>query len=251
MQNQSSSKEIINKARQEILVGKNPENALKLIFEAEEIFKKDSEDAEFDRNLFSLTLALAYQEKNEFATAAKFYRDADGYYQAGFCELLTGNKIEAEKLWNNCAPSPALEWGKCLLDFVNLKPNPRVPSYLQIRNFLEMDISYFIRANKLSYAENIIKNDELFISINLESHKLIGRALLNNGFLNMAKKFLLKSLKIIDEDSENYYHMAQYYYAVGAYQDCTKMLETCIDLNSNYIPAIELLDKTHLKAASL
>ena len=245
----NSPKEIINKARRELLVNNNPDTAIQLLLESDEILKKDSD---FYKNLSKVTLALAYQEKKEYKKAAEIYKETGEKYQAGFCELLSGNELEAEKLWYSCcASSPAAHWGMCLLDFINLRPQPNIPSYLQIRNFLEMDIGTFIIANKIHYAENVIKNDKVLASVNLESYKLIGRALLNFGFLNQAKKYLIKSVEIVDQDAETFYHLGQYNYAIGAYQESIKMLKRCLELNSYYVPAVTLLKKVHLKQASL
>ncbi len=236
-------KEPLNKARQELLVNKKPDNAIKILLEAAESKKKLSV---LSQNIYNTTLALAYYEKKEYKKAAAIYRENSEHYQAGFCELLSGNRSEAEKLWLNCPTSAISHWGLCMLDFIDLKPNPRLPSYLQIRNFLEIDISNFITANKLRYAENIIKNERILISVNLESYKLIGRVLLNFGFFNLAKKYLLKSLEIVDHDSETFFHLGQYFYAVGDFQQSTKMLTKCIELNSYYTPAVTLLKKMHL-----
>lgn len=239
--------EIIKIARHEILIKSSYDDAIKLLLESSEIF---AQELEYFQNLFKLTLALAYQEKKEYSAASRLYKEAGENYQSGFCELLLGNRQEAERLWNSCQKSPAVEWGKCLLDYIILKPNPRPPSYLQIRNFLETDIGYFIQAKKFNYAENIIKNESLFISVNLESYKLIGRVLLNYGFLSMAKPFLIKSMKIIDEDSETFFHLGQYYYEIGDHKESLVMLKRCLELNRYYVPATNLIKKNHLKLTS-
>jgi len=245
----NSSKEILNKARHELLINKNPDTVIILLLESFEIFKGASV---FERNLFKNTLALAYQEKKEYLKAAEVYKEAGQKYQAGFCELLAGNKQEAEKLWYGCcASSSAAQWGICLLDFINLRHNPHMPSYLQIRNFLEMDIGNFIIANKIQYAENLIKNEKVLASVNLESYKLIGRVLLNFGFLNQAKKYLIKSIEIVDQDAETFYHLGQYNYAIGAYEESIKTLKRCLELNSYYVPAVHLLKIIHSKQSSL
>ena len=234
-------KELINKARYEILINKNPDAAINLLTESH-----------FSDQFSKITLALAYQEKKDYSKAAKIYKKAGEKYQAGFCELLAGNQNETENLWYSCcSSSPAAQWGICLLDFINLRPNPHIPTYLQIRNFLEMDIGNFIMANKTRYAENIIKNEKVLASVNLESYKLIGRALLNFGFLNLAKKYLIKSVEIVDQDAETFYHLGQYNYAIGAYPECIKMLKRCLELNSYYVPAVHLLKSVHAKQASL
>lgn len=242
---ETSPKEIISKARQEILIKKKPAEAIDLLLKSAEVFNKESEY----NNFYKETLAFAYQEKKEYAKAAELYKKLGCKYRQGFCELLQGNKFEAEKLWYDCPESPAVNWGRCLSDFINLRPNPRVPSYLQVRNFLETDIGYLIAANKIRYAENIIKNEDVFISVNLESYKLIGRVLLNHGFLNMSKKYLIKSINIVDRDAETFFHLGQLNYAAGSYKECITVLNKCIELNPDYIPAESLLEKVRLKTA--
>jgi len=234
-------KETINKARCELLVNKNPDAAISLLT-----------GSDFHDNLAKITLAHAYQQKQEYSKAAEIYKEAGEKYQAGFCELLSGNQDAAEKLWYSCcSSSAAAQWGICLLDFINLRANPHIPSYLQIRNFLEMDIGNFITANKIRYAENIIKNEKVLASVNLESYKLIGRALLNFGFFNQAKKYLIKSVEIVDQDAETFYHLGQYNYAIGAYPETVKMLKRCLELNNYYVPAVHLLKKVHAEQTSL
>lgn len=198
-----------------------------------------------------LTEALSYLENNEFLKAAETFVKAGENYQAGFCYLLTGNDFETQKLWfSYCPDSPALQWGKCMLDFINLRPRPRVPSYLQIRNFLEMDIGYFIKANKFNYAENVIKNSEVLISVNLEAYKLIGRVLLSFGYYNQAKTYLKKSVDVINQDPETYYYLGMLDYLTGAYKDCIKVLQKSLELNCYYVPASHLIEKAQLKMNS-
>lgn len=240
---ENSPKELLNKAKLDISTGK-PDIALDILLKSEEIFAKEPE---FNKKLYTEVLAFAYQEKKEYAKAAELYKKAGAKYQAGFCELLQGNKFEAEKIWYSCPASPAVNWGKCLLDCINMKSKPNIPTYLQVRNFLEMDIGYFISANKVKYAESIIKKEDLFVSVNLETYKLIGRVLMNHGFYNMAKKYLYKSLDIVDQDAETYFHIGQLDYAVGSYQECIVMLNKCIELNPYYIPAENLLEKIRQK----
>jgi tetratricopeptide (TPR) repeat protein len=240
----TSTKEIINNARYLALSGKNPDESLNLLINIKDEVQKETE---FYKRLYKTSLALAYQEKKDYEKACELYKDAGEKYQAGFCQLLSGNKLEAERLWLSCSASPAVEWGKCLLDCVNLKHRPRTPSYLQIRNFLESDISYFITANKVKYAENVIKYEDLFISVNLETYKLLGRVLLSHGFLNLAKKYLLKSIRVVDQDAETYYYLGLYNYTAGDCQESIKNLNKCLELNAYYVPAEDLLKKINLK----
>jgi len=196
--------------------------------------------------------ALVYLENNEFKKAAEAFLKVGEKYQAGFCYLLAGEDFETHKLWySECPDSPALQWGKSLLDLINLSPTPRQPTFLQIRNFLEMDIGYLIKANKLKYAENILKNSDFLLSINLETYKLLGRVLLNFGYHNLAKNYLNKSVNVFDKDPETYFYLAQLYYQTKAYRDALRMLSKSIELNNYYVPAIAMLEKVRLKMSSI
>ncbi len=239
--NDQSVRDLIFNAREEVLVNKNCQKALLVLNNIDKSMVSEDQEKLF----FNNTLALIYLENREYKKAAEIYKEIDEKYHAGFCELLEGNEEAAEKLWLSAPDSGPCRWGKCILDFIRLKKG-RKPSFLQIRNYLEIDIGYFIQANKLKYAENLIKNDEIFISINLESYKLIGKALLNHGFLNMARKYLLKSLQLLPGEAETLYFLGRYNYIIGAYKESKSVLERCLESNNLYIPAKNLLHKAEL-----
>lgn len=232
---------IINKAKREVLISKNPVKALEMLSDAEK-YKLNEEELTHLRNL----LGFIHLENRDYRKAAEIYRQLGENYKAGFCELLQGNEAEAESLWEKAADCEPVRWGKCLINFIKLKKGD-MPTFLQIRNHLEVDIGYFIEANKFNYVENILKYDKLFITVNLESHKLIGRVMLNYGYYNLARKYLLKSLDVIPEDAETYYFLGQYNYQIGAYRESERALEYCLEMNSGYVPARYLLEKLATK----
>ena len=234
------AKELIIKARHKALTVKDYQKAFQFLGEAEKVLPEE------EKIFFKRTLALVYLENKEYQKASVIYREINEDYQAGFCELLLGNEDEAKRLWSSAPESAPCEWGKCLLDFIKLKKG-RIPTFLQIRNHLEIDIGYFIQANKIKYAENLIKNENVFISVNLESYKLIGRVLLNYGFLNQARKYLVKSLQILPNESETLYYLGMYNYKIGAYKESRQALSCCLDNNRCYTPARDLLAKIELK----
>lgn len=238
--------DLIIQVRKEVLVNKDCAKALALL----DTLEKTGISNEKDKLLLKNTYALVYLENKEYLRAAEVYQELGEKYQQGYCELLAGNEAEAEKIWYSARESEPCEWGKCLLNFIRLKKGKK-PTFLQIRNYLEIDIGYFIQADKLKYAENLIKNDEIFISVNLESYKLIGRTLLNFGFYNMARKYLLKSLQILPDEAETLYFLGKYNHLIGAYSESKKILEKCLDINRSYIPARDLLSKVELNLNKL
>lgn len=231
----------INKAKREVLISKNPVKALEMLSDAEK-YDLDEEKSTHLHNL----LGFIHLENRDYRKAAEIYQQLGENYKAGFCELLLGNEVVAELLWRKAADCEPVRWGKCLINFIKLKKGD-MPTFLQIRNHLEVDIGYFIEANKFNYVENILKYDNLFITVNLESHKLIGRVMLNYGYYNLARKYLLKSLDVIPEDAETYYFLGQYNYQIGAYRESERALEYCLEMNSGYVPARYLLEKLATK----
>lgn len=241
-----SVKDLIAQAKKELLANKNCKKAFAVL----ELIDEEKITNYKDKVLFKNTLALALLENRDYKAAAKIYEEIDEKYQQGYCELLAGNEDKAKELWYSAPDSEPCEWGKCLLDYINLKKGKK-PTFLQVRNHLEADIGYFIQADKLKYAENLIKNDEIFISVNLESYKLIGRSLLNYGFYNMARKYLLKSLQLLPDEAETLYFLGKYNYAIGAYRESKRALERCLECNELYTPARELLNKADLNLNKL
>lgn len=240
LHNIQSESNTISQARKEILVYKNYKKALSILDNI--TTPQDSEQQFLVKDL----TALIYLETGNYRKAAEIYRELENMYSEGFCELLLGNEDRTRELWDKAPESAAREWGKCLLNFIHLKKGS-IPTFLQIRNHLETDLGYFLQAEQHQYAENLIKNDNLFITINLESYKLIGRTLLIYGFMNPAKKALLKSLETIPDDAETLYFLGQYNYLTGFYRESKKILEKSLEKNSSYVPARNLLRKLQLK----
>lgn len=224
---------LVNHLYSEILVHKNFE---KVISELSHLINVEN------KQVLNNVSALAFFEKGSYKEASELYLAQNNYYQAGFCELLLGNKERARELWFNADDSPAVCWARCLIDMIDVKIE-LIPSFLQIRNFLECDLTYFIRAGKLNYAENVIQCSEFLADINPETHKFIGKALMNNGFPNLAVDFFMKSKDIISNDPEIYYHLAQYSLQINAFNEARLLLKQCLDLNRYYTPAKNLLIK--------
>lgn len=233
-------KKLITQARKEALVNKNYAKAIQDLLEL-----ADKYDVKADY-FYKQSLALAYFENRDYANAAKIYYEVDDKYQAGYCELLMGNRDAARELWLKAPDSSAVEWGRCLVDMVNFEVK-KIPSFLQIRNYLEVDIGYFIQAQQFNFAQNLIDCVAVMVNINLEAYKFIGRALLHNGYAQPSVKFLLKGRHLLPQDPEVYYHLGQYSFAVEAYKEGKQYLKQCLSINKNYSPAKTLLTNIETK----
>lgn len=232
---------VLSEARNEIFIKKNFSSGIELLTSVE---CPETELHEL--------LAFAYLENKQFANAANEYDILQKPYQQGLCELLQGNEYKARNLWYNAQENSVIQWAQTLYGFIHLRAD-RIPSYLQIRNYLEVDLGYLLKANQIEYAENLISCEDVMADINLETYKFIGRALFNNGYENLSVEFFMKSRDILPNDPEVYYHLAQYSFKVGSFRDVKLMAESCLDINKNYFPAkriIELADE-RLKASRL
>lgn len=79
------------------------------------------------------------------------------------------------------------------------------PTYLQLRNFLEIDLNLLIHYFKGDYVEKIIRYCDFMFTINPEVYKFIGRVLYNNNLEQQALFFLEKAKSYFWHDPELHY----------------------------------------------
>jgi tetratricopeptide (TPR) repeat protein len=237
-------KNIILKARVEILAFKKYEIGIEALLQVEAEIKRHSSVFLESLTFLYQTLALAYFEHRNYDLAANIYYQTGELYQAGFCELLSGSPEKSFELWNKLPDSEPVQWAKSLLTMIdNTISSPKLPSFIQIRNHLEADLSYIIQADRIEYAENLINCSDLLVQINPEAYKFIGKALMTNGFNSIAADFLLKSQQTIPNDPEIYYFLGQYSYDIGSIEESITMFEECLRINSSYSPARLMIEK--------
>lgn len=117
------------------------------------------------------------------------------------------------------------------------------PSFFQVRNFLEIDMTMFFKAKKDDYINNILSASDIFQNINNESYKFIGRALLKNGCPEIAKFYLDKSLENYYNDVELHYLFVEYYMSMNDPRNAMRAVENCLKINSDYYPAQKTKDE--------
>ena len=228
-------KKSIFEARSELLVKNNSLKAIELLSNI--TVSNNHSDYIFFKN----SLAQAYFENRDYVSAAAIYQEIGEKFHEGYCYLLLKNPDITEALWEMAPINSSVLWGRSLLEFINhnVKQNP---TFIQIRNFLESDLGYFIKSDNNNYAEAVIKYADFLFNINPETYKFIGRALMNNGFPNQAVDFLLKSQKVFPQDSEVYYNLAQYCCIAKSYTEAENMLKRCLELNIYFTPARAMLE---------
>ena len=161
----------------------------------------------------------------------------------GYCKLLSGFTEEAKKIFNTAAKYDfRANWAEKLIQFINGQVYD-MPSYFQIRDFLEIDLNMLIRAQKPFFVENIINGADLFYSVNQESYKFIARVLLFNDFDEIALHYLLKAKDKFYYDPEMHLMLANCYTKTGSNFLARQSLNNCLGILPNYLPAKKLISE--------
>ncbi len=191
-------------------------------------------------------LARIYLEEKKYSDAAEIYSNLGMIYEYGRCELLQGNLEKTKELWQRIKEdSPPVLWGKSLLEFINLYVI-HIPSFFQIRAFLEVDLDALLKAKMISYCENIANGAHLFAQNNQESYKFIGRVFVNNGYFDLAELFLKRAKDICYVDPEVHFLLAKCYINANDYKMAKESLLTSIEKGYGYYPAKKLLENLKL-----
>lgn len=199
-------------------------------------------DIENDKNF----LAKIYVKENDYLHAGEIYRSLGYLYEYGRCLLLQGKFDKAKSLWLSIDPnSSAVLWGRSLIEFIELYVE-HLPTFFQIRSFLEMDLDALLNANLIGYCENIINGADLFAKSNTESYKFIARVLVNNHYHKLAEVFLEKAKEICYVDPEVHFLCAKCSLFKNDTKEAKKSLKIAIDKGFGYYPAKKLLNEINL-----
>ena len=191
-------------------------------------------------------LARAYLENKNYNKAEQLYKVLNKPYEYGRCCLLQGKYKETEEIWNSIKEdTPAVLWGKSLLEFINLYVK-HIPTFFQIRAFLEVDFDALLNAGLITYCENIANGAHLLAQNNQESYKFIGRVFVNNKYIDLAELFLKKAKDICYIDPEIHFLLAKCYLEKNNKEDAICSLRTSIEKGYGYYPAKKLLEKINL-----
>ena len=170
------------------------------------------------------------------------YFENNGYYvEAGYCCIVLDELNKAEKLFTLAKDYDSrAAWGLFLLQLI--KDDIRsFPTYFQIRNFLELDLSIFILYCKETYIEKIIRYADFMAYYNPECYKFIGRAFWANNLMSASMFFLRRAKDKFYQDPELHYLLAYiFYHNEKDYSKCAKSLATCLEILPNYNPAVKL-----------
>lgn len=175
-----------------------------------------------------------------------FFKQNNYLLEYAYCKLLSGDinmsATEFSKIKNTDFRA---NWAIKLVNFIQNSIS-EMPTYFQIRNFLEIDLNLLLQANQPQFVENIINGADLFYSVNQESYKFISRVMLNNDFTDVALFYLQKAKDKFYCDPEMHLMLANCYLLKGETSQAKSAVYNCLAILPEYFPAKKLLAKINI-----
>ena len=185
-------------------------------------------------------IAQQYFIDGDFKNAKELYSKLNMPLEVAYCEIYLGNLTKAKKIISKLKKnSPAEEWIVAFIQMIEADLK-FYPSFLQIRNFFEIDLNNLFLSGQKEYIENVINYVPTLVNANGEVFKLTARVLKNNGQNELAKKFLKESLDLYYKDSETHFILGEIYLLEKNIELAKKHLQYALE-NGNYYPAQKLL----------
>lgn len=173
-----------------------------------------------------------------------FFENNNYFVEAGYCCLISDEIEKAKEFFENAIETDIrANWGLFLIQLINGEVLIH-PTYFEIRNFLEIDLSILILYCKGDYVEDIIRYADYMAFYNPECYKFIGRAFWANNLMPAAMFFLRRAKDKFYNDPELHYLLGYiYYYNENDVEKSKKALNTCLEILPKYSPAQKLLNK--------
>ncbi len=188
-------------------------------------------------------LAEIYLGEQDFEKAFEIYKKLEMKYEMGRCKLLLGDLGAAKSIWDKIEKqTPATLWGGSLIQFIE-RYVVDLPTFFQIRSFLEVDLYDLLQAKQYEFCENIINGADIMAQSNSECYKFIGRVFVNSSLPDVAKVFLEKAKNACYMDPEVHFLLAKCYMDNNNIARAKESLKTCLEKAPEYFPAKKLLEK--------
>ncbi len=156
-------------------------------------------------NIFAKTALYTSNIKEAYM----YFNKAKNIYGCAYCKFIMEDIDGAELILKLVkASSPAVNWLLFLIEVIK-DDITQPPTYFQLRNFYEQDLEMLFQYQKKDFIYKIIEKNSYMEYFNREIYKYTARVLLNNNYIDIAEKFLKKSLDICYKDPETHYILAE------------------------------------------
>lgn len=167
-----------------------------------------------------------------------FFKENGNILEYGYCLILEGQLDKAEQVLKTI-DSIRADWAVKLIPF--MKGHVEIlPTYFQIRNFLEIDINLLLLAKQTDSISYILGGADILYSVNCETYKYIARVMMNNGFYDIAKNYLKEGRSNTYNDPELHFMYCQYYIKNGEFDKALQSIQECLKILPEYYPAIKI-----------
>lgn len=186
-----------------------------------------------------ITYDLAKKKLESGIPDSEDFFKLNGYdLEYGYCLILEGKLSEAERVLRK-VDSLRADWAVKFIPFMEGYVEV-MPSYFQIRNFLEIDINLLIMAKQTDSISYVLGGADLLFSINCESYKYIARVMMNNGFYGVSKTYLDKARLNTYNDPELHFMFCQYYIKTKEFDKALIAIDECLKVLPEYYPALRI-----------
>ncbi len=152
---------------------------------------------------------------------------------------ILNNDLDSAAAVFEAIDSPRARWGRSFVDILKGYIE-NYPTYFEIRNFLEIDLDFLIKNQKIDYVEMVLGSLEFLSKINQEVYKYTARVMFENGYYKSSKEYMDKSKDLFYNDPELHFMLAKYYIKEGQYSDADFCLTECLNIIPEYAPALKL-----------
>ena len=158
----------------------------------------------------------------------------------GYSMLLSDDLISAKRTFDFYKDSDIrAKWALFMISLIEESP-VGYPTYLELRDFLEIDLNILIHYCKGNYVESILKYSDFLFGINPEIYKFIGRVLYNNDMPEQAMFFLSRAKNYFYNDPELHYLLAYIHYNNKNYDKAKQSVDNCLRILPEYFPAVNM-----------
>lgn len=189
---------------------------------------------------------LYLKAKKELLTASgdncqQFFEQNNCILELAYFRLYHQEPMLAYKLFMSLAESDIrAHWGAFLAS-ICAKKISGYPSYLELRNFFEIDLNIMFAYYLGDYIEEICNYSDWLVTINSEVYKYIGRVFFKNNYMNLGFYFLKRALDYFYNDPELHYLLAEYHLTNEEKDEALKYAKSCLKVLPEYFPAINLI----------
>lgn len=179
-------------------------------------------------------------EEGKAGECIDYFKDNQYLLEYGYSLMLSGDLESAKEIFSKLN-SVRSDWAVKLIYMMGGNIYD-YPTYFQIRNFLEIDITMLLRAGQKEYVQYIIGAADSLYGINNEIYKFVARALLKNNYATDAKNYIDISLDCNYNDAELHFLNAEYFLYCKDIKNACLAAKKCLNISPEYYPAIQLLE---------